>query len=171
MNRHNRRTIAASTLVLLGLVGCSGGSKSTAEPPTSNPAIATATTLPIDPCDLVTQAQAEALTGTSLLAGLAVRTDVPTDRTCTYTQEPDSPEAQVQVLLGAGAKQALDTDRGLGRAFTDVPLIGHEAHEETGALFFRKKDTWVAIRVSGGDDPKVVGPRLRALAHEISPRV
>ena len=42
----------------------------------------------IDPCEVVTQAQATALVGTELLPGLAVRTDSSTDSTCTYTPPP-----------------------------------------------------------------------------------
>ncbi len=141
-----------------------GGGHATTVPATATPRIT-------DPCELVTLTQAEALiSGAELLAGLGVHTDDPTDRTCTYTAPPNAPAAQVEVLLGPRAQAALN-DNPDGRKLTSVPVIGHEAHEEDGAIFFRKKTTWVAIRVSGPADPGPLRSKLEALARTITPKI
>ena len=161
--------IAAS--VALTSASCSGHSdKGSAggSPVTTTPATAPRV---VDPCVLVSLTDAGTLTGSTMLPGLGVRTDNPDDRTCTYTAASDAPAAQVEVLIGPRAKDALDHDRGLGRKITDVARVGHEAHEEDGAIFFRKKTTWVAVRVTGSVNPAVLRPRLVTLARKVTPLI
>jgi hypothetical protein len=124
-----------------------------------------------DPCELVTLTQAQTLIGgAELLPSLGVRTDDPDDRSCTYTAPENAPVTQVEVLFGRRAQAALTTERA-GRRLVAVPLVGNEAHEENGAIFFRKKTTWVAIRVTGAAASRALRPRLEALARTITPKI
>ena len=56
-------------------------------------------------------------------------------------------------------------------AFTDVPGLGDESHEEDFALFFRKGSTWVALRLTSLHDFSTFKPRLEALGKDVASRV
>ena len=95
----------------------------------------------IDPCDLVSLEDAQALAGTPLAPGV---TGNPSNPSCTYTGPVSGPTAQVGVYIGAGAKKILDIDRELDHTFT--PIAGlDEAYAEVNAVFVHQSGVWVAI--------------------------
>ena len=74
-----------------------------------------------DPCALLTKSEADTLAGTKLQAA----TDAGSGGVktlCQYTGDPSGPTAQVEVIVGDGAKKALDIDR-------DHYLTAEEARE------------------------------------------
>src|SRR2546428_384172 len=80
----------------------------------------TATTLDlttIDPCQVVTKADAEALARTPLFAGVP---GIPDEPSCTYNAPVTGPLAQVSVYIGPGAKKTLDVERVLKHRFVRV---------------------------------------------------
>jgi len=88
---------------------------------------------------------------------------------CTYSGDPNGPTAQFEVFIGAGAKKFYDDDAiTLQHTFTDVTGTGDEAHEEDGALFFRKGDTWFALRLTSLDDWSKFKPGVEALAQDVA---
>lgn len=149
-----------------------------AEPTTVADATTTtvaATTTPttaaaLNACEVVTQQQAEAILQTKLLEGL--HTSNADDDTCTYPGDPTGPTAQFEIFIGAGAKKFYDDDATvLQHPFTDLPGVGDEAHQEDYAIFFRKGDTWVALRVTSLDDYSKFKPALEALAKDVATKV
>jgi hypothetical protein len=115
----------------------------------------------IDPCKLVTKAEADALARTTLQAGILVEGE---DPSCTYTGPTSGPTAQVEVYAGAGAKKFYDVDVSLSHEFTTVAGIGDEAHLEEFTIFARKGTTWLAIRLVRLDDADQYNEPLKALA-------
>jgi hypothetical protein len=131
---------------------------------TSEPAtVPTVQQLP-DPCNLITQQQAEAAIGAKLAAPVKVGREP--NVSCTFTGPTTGPLAQVEVFVGAGAKKFLDIDKQLGHAFTSVVGIGDEATIENGAVFFRKGTTWIVLRLTSLEDPAALQPRMQALARQ-----
>lgn len=168
-----------AALVALGtLAACGGGGTSPSAAPqstvaTTAPATSTPTTTPtttrpaeLDPCALVSQAEAEVLAATPLEAG--VPAGIPGERTCTYTGPVTGPTAQVEVFTGPGAKKFLDIDRELGHEITTVAGIGDEAHEEEWTIFLRKGSTWAAIRLVRLDDYELYRAPLQDLARSLA---
>jgi hypothetical protein len=121
----------------------------------------------VDPCRLVTKADAEQLAGTPLNPAVEIKGDSPT---CTYSGPVTGPLAQVEVYVGDGAKKILDIDRQLHHTLTAIQGIGDEAFEEDGAIFLRKSDRWVAIRLVLLKDPKLSREPLRRLARTVATR-
>jgi hypothetical protein len=161
----------------LVLTACGGSSSKAAAPGTTEPAVTAApgTTVASAPkthnsCALLPKTQAEALIGTKLQPGVHESTnDVDS---CTYSGDPTGPTAQVEVFIGAGAKQIYDDDlKVLQHTFTNVPGVGDEAHEEDFLLFFRKGPTWVALRLTSLDDFSVFKARLEAAARQLAPQI
>ena len=163
----------------LVLAACGGSSSKAAAPTATEPAATTAPAAPTtvasapkphDSCALVPLAQAEAMIGTKLEAGVhESTTDVDS---CTYSGDPTGPTAQVEVFIGAGAKHFYDDDLTvLQHTFTKVPGIGDEAHEEDYALFFRKGDTWVALRLTSLDDFSMFKARMEAAARQLASQI
>jgi hypothetical protein len=161
----------------LVLAACGGSSSKTAAPTATEPATTTAppTTVAIAPkshdsCALVPLTQAEAMIGTKLEAGVhESNTDVDS---CTYAGDPNGPTAQVEVFIGAGAKKFYDDDLNvLHHTFTNVPGVGDEAHEEDYTLFFRKGDTWVALRLTSLDDFSTFKARMEAAARQLATQI
>lgn len=115
----------------------------------------------IDPCKLVTKAEAETLAKTTLQAGVLVEGE---DPSCTYSGAPTGPTAQVEIFAGAGAKKYYDVDVTLGHEFTKVSGIGDEAHLEEFTIFTRKGATWLAIHLVRLDDPDPYNEPLKTAA-------
>jgi len=173
------RRLIAPTLALAFLVpvaACGGGAAPTpAPPPPPAPATAdaaeeapsptAAAAADVDPCALVTKAEAEKLAGTPLEDGVPVR------ETCTYSGPVTGPTAQVEVYVGDGAKKMLDIDRDLGHAFEEVSGAGDEAYVEDGAVFVNKGGTWVAIRLVRLDDPAKYREPLADVARTVAGRL
>ncbi len=155
-----RPAVLRNALIALGvglLAACSSShhqsssqvAPSTAAPVASTETLATETTLPQapDPCTLLTQQEAEAVTGVPLQAGVPGGAGG-TVTSCTYTSSPTGETAQVTVTVGDGAKKIYDIDHdALKHTFTAIPGIGDEAWEEDDAVFVRKGQTWVALNL------------------------
>ena len=107
----------------------------------------------IDPCKLLTLAEATTLAGVKLNAAVEAGA-AGTQTLCQYTSDPNGPTAQVEIISGDGAKKELDIDRDtLGHKFTAVSGIGDEADQEDGNIFIRKGDNWVDINLVKLNDP------------------
>jgi Protein of unknown function (DUF3558) len=125
----------------------------------------------IDPCSLLTQAEAETLAGVKLNpateAGAAG-----TKTLCQYTSDPNGPTAQVEIIVGDGAKKELDIDRGtLSHKFTTVPGIGDEADQEDDSIFIRKGNNWVDLNLVLLNDPSQNVQPMQVAAKEIAARM
>lgn len=115
-----------------------------------------------NPCELVTQEDASALTGLPMDEGALSE---PVDsRSCRYNAPASGPVGQVEVYVGQGAEQILSTDQRLGHELIAVPGIGDEALEKDMHLFFRVGETWHLIRVVRMIDPSGLVEPLRAAA-------
>jgi len=155
---------SASTKSAAATVTVTATATATVTAPASAPAVSAApasaassevASLPpvIDPCKLLTQAEASTLAGTKLSAAVEAGA-AGTQTLCQYTSDPNGPTAQVEVISGDGAKKELDIDRDtLGHKFTSVPGIGDEADQEDGNIFIRKGDNWVDINLVKLNDP------------------
>jgi hypothetical protein len=117
-------------------------SSSAASSVPASSAPASSATAVLDPCTLLTQAEASTTVGLKLLPG-----DSEPPESCTYDSDPNGPAAQVSIFVGDGAKQLLDTDTRLGHTFTKLQGIGDEASQEIDNAFVRKGTTWYAISV------------------------
>jgi hypothetical protein len=107
----------------------------------------------IDPCKLLTQAEATTLAGVKVNAAVEAGA-AGTQTLCQYTSDPSGPTAQVEIISGDGAKKELDIDRDtLGHPFTSVTGIGDEVDQEDGNIFIRKGDNWVDINLVKLNDP------------------
>lgn len=138
---------ATVTVTETATVTAAAGSSST---PVSPPASLVAAP---EPCELLTQAEAEALTQIKLQPGISSGA-AGINTLCQYTSDPSGPTAQVEIIVGDGAKKALDIDRDtLGHAFTAVSGIGDEAAQEDGNIFVRKGNIWVDINLVLLNDP------------------
>jgi hypothetical protein len=145
-----------------GVVACSGRPPEPSSPaagPTGSPAAPvvppgpTPTAAPtvdlasIDPCELVTKEEAEAI--------LRLGVDEPTERdlvdtrTCTYYAPPTGPVGKVDVFVGQGAENVLNFNRDLlHHDFTEVTDIdADEAYEKPFEYYIRKGDLWLVILV------------------------
>ena len=138
--------------------------------PSDSPSDAPADTpAPIDPCSLITRAEANAVagvkTGDPLPAGdPAVR--------CVWPTPTSGAVGQVEIDVGDGAKKAYDIDHDvLQHTFKPVPGLGDEAYSEESYVFFRKGDLWIAIHVVRLDDPKTWMPKVVALAETVAGRL
>ncbi|MCP2329269.1 hypothetical protein HDA40_007776 [Hamadaea flava] len=148
-----RRLLFVPLLLGLALAGCGGedpaepgpsvAAASSAVSPSAGPVVGPAA----DPCKLLPKADAEKLARTPLDEPVA------SEGSCTYTGPVTGPTAQVEVYVGDGAKKMLDIDRDLQHSFTPVTGAGDEGFLEDGAVFFRKGETWVAIRLVLLNDP------------------
>lgn len=149
------------TMVIFGLAagllaGCGGGSTKTEAPPSPTAAATTdaptiqpsptAAALP-DPCSLLTGPQAQALAGTKLnppveAGAVGMRT------LCQRTGPTTGPTAQVEIIVGDGAKKTLDIETGvLHHTVATLTGIGDEAHQEDGYVFVRVGSLWAEINL------------------------
>jgi hypothetical protein len=107
----------------------------------------------IDPCKLLTRAEASTLAGVMLNPATAAGAGG-VQTLCQYTSDPNGPTAQVEIIVGDGAKKELDIDRDtLGHKFTTVSGIGDEADQEDGNIFIREGANWVDINLVLLNDP------------------
>jgi hypothetical protein len=124
---------------------------------------------PLDPCSLITRAEANAVTGVKTLAPEAAG-DPPTR--CVWATPTSGAVGQVEIDVGDGAKKAYDIDATvLKHTFTPIAGLGDEGYSEDGAVFFRAGTTWAAIHVTRLDDPKTWMPKLVALAKVVAGRL
>lgn len=136
---------------------------------TATDAPAEATSSPVDPCSLITVAEANAVTGVKTLPPEAAG-DPPTR--CVWATPTSGAVGQVEIDVGDGAKKTYDLDLTvLKHTFTPVPGLGDEGYAEDGTVFFRKGDTWVAIHIVRLDDSKLWMPKLKSLAKTVADRI
>jgi hypothetical protein len=176
----SRACVVLSFAGVVALSACGGSSNKAAAPTTTTESAATtATTAPgtlppppkkLDSCVLMPKTQAEALIETKLEDPIhESTTDVDS---CTYPGDPNGPTAQVEVFIGAGAKEIyLDDLNVLHHTFTDVPGIGDEAHEEDYILVFRKGPTWVTLRLTSLDDFSMFTARMETAAKQLAAQI
>jgi hypothetical protein len=131
---------------------------------TTSPAAAAS----VDACKLVPQAAAETIAGTPLEAGVSVQGDT---ASCMYAGPVTGPTAQVEVYIGPGAKKYLDIDRGLDHELQPVSGLGDESYLEDFTVFFRKADTWVALRLVRLEDAPPYNARLVAAARDLATKL
>ena len=144
---------------------------STAPPSTVPPSTGGATPVAVEPCDLLTRAEAERLAGTPLQAGVAAGSDG-THTLCQYTGPTSGPTAQVEIFVGDGAKKMLDIDKDtLQHAFTTVAGIGDLCLQEDGNIFVRKNGRWASINLVLLDDPGADVKPLQVAAKIIAARL
>jgi hypothetical protein len=142
-------------------------SDSPADTPSDSPAEPTAPT--VDPCALITVAEANAVTGVKTLPPEAAG-DPPSR--CVWATPTSGAIGQVEIDVGDGAKKTYDIDLTvLKHKFTPVAGLGDEGYAEDGTVFFRQGDTWVAIHIVRLDDSKLWMPKLIALAKTVATRV
>lgn len=121
-----------------------------AEPPPESAAPAEPSAAPrLDPCTVITSAEAAKLAGTKLGAPVAA------SEACTWTAPPTGPTAQVEVYVGDGAKKMLDIERELAHEIVQLSGIGDEAWLDATAceVFWQQSGQWVAIRLVRLNDP------------------
>lgn len=119
----------------------------------------------IDPCGLVTKAEADQLSGVTLQP--AVRSL----QLCTFPTPTSGTVAQLEIYVGDGAKKFFDIDKlSLGHAFHRVPGVGDQAWEEDGAIFVQAKGIWFGLRLTRLDSVDT-GPALAQLAMAVAGRL
>jgi hypothetical protein len=138
----------------------------TVEATTTTPATAA-----VDPCTLVTKAEAAKIVAVAL--NDPIKAGNPDDQLCQYTSPPTGPTAQVEAFSGAGAKKQLDIDKDtLKHDFTKLAGIGDEAWLESDNVFVRNGANWASVNVVALDaDPKAVQAALKAQAAVIAGRL
>ncbi|MFE0626069.1 hypothetical protein ACFW3D_03775 [Streptomyces sp. NPDC058864] len=144
--------------------GGAGGSSAVSPGQPSASASASAGTAG-DPCDLVTQAEADRLAGTALKPGRDL------EGTCTYAAPETGPTAQVEVFAGEPGKNYYDAERGLGHELEPLDGIGDEAWLEDGSVFLRVSGQWVAIRLVRNEEPSRFDKPLEELARTVAGRL
>ncbi len=125
--------------------------------------------LSVNPCSVITQAEANAVAGVK--TGDPMPAGDPPVR-CVWPTPPDGAVGQVELGIGDGAKKAYDIDHDiLKHTFTPIPGLGDEGYSESGAVFFRLGDVWVALNVVRLDDESRWMPKLIALAKTVAGRL
>jgi len=174
------RKVVLAAAFTLSLTGCAGQEAGTPVSTPDNGGAAAAsdqtgarpstpdTPTPVKVCELVTQAEADALAGTPLDPG---QEGPPENPQCTYVGPPSGPVAQVRVFVGDGAKKFYDIDRGLGHEFTPLSGVGDEAWAEINTVFFREATTWAGIELTLLNDPEANREPLAALARTFADRL
>jgi hypothetical protein len=128
--------------------------------PAGTPEITVAPT-PVDPCGLITQAEADDLAGIHLQAPLPE--GQPPVR-CVWPTPLSGTVAQVEIDVGDGAKKFMEVELKLGHALDPVPGLADEAYVEADTVFFRTSETWVAIHLIGHYSDPTYRQRLEDLA-------
>ncbi|GAB3532842.1 hypothetical protein GCM10027575_77640 [Phytohabitans suffuscus] len=120
----------------------------------------------VDPCALVSKAEAEEL------AGLKLQDAVPSPESCSYTTPPTGTTGQVEVYVGDGAKKQYDIELQLGHEYAPVSGAGDEAYSYQDGLsvFVNKGGVWTALHLVRIDDPAKYRPALEELARTMSTR-
>ena len=114
---------------------------------TPEPSVAAA----VDPCSLLTLAEARALVGGIKVPAGGPEGDPPTR--CVWPTPTSGEVGQVEIDIGDGAAKTLDIDRQLGHELTAVPSLGDEAWLEPDTVFVRVGGTWTAIHLVILNDP------------------
>lgn len=134
--------------------------------PTPEPTVAAAA---VDPCGLLTLAEARALVdGIKVPAG-GPEGDPPTR--CVWPTPASGSVGQVEIDVGDGAAKTLDIERQLGHDLKAVPSLGDEAWLEPDTVFFRTGDTWVAIHLVMLNDAAENDARLLTAAALVASRL
>jgi hypothetical protein len=119
----------------------------------------------IDPCSLVTKAEADQVSGVTLQP--AVRSL----QLCTFPTPTTGTVAQLEIYVGDGAKKYLDIDKiNLQHPFHRVPGVGDQAWAEDGAIFVQAKGIWIGLRLTRLDEVDT-GPALAQLAATVVGRL
>lgn len=138
---------AVTAVVESQAAGASAGASAVApSTPTSSapPALSAAA---IDPCTLLTKAQADKVAGTTTMKPVRAQ------MMCTFATPTSGSVGQVEVYVGDGAKKSLDIDKTeLQHTFRQVAGVGDEAWLEQANIFFRVQDVWFQLRVVRLDD-------------------
>lgn len=177
---------SASTKTVTATVTVTTTVTATASAPASTPASAAPASAPasaapgsevaslppaIDPCALLPLAEAETLATLKLNAATEAGAEG-TKTLCQYTSDPNGPTAQVEIIVGDGAKKELDIDRGtLGHTFTTVAGIGDECDQEDDNIFIRKGTNWVDINLVRLNDPAQNVQPMQVAAKEVAARL
>jgi hypothetical protein len=119
----------------------------------------------VNACELLSQAEAEQLAGTTLGEAMPVKA------TCTYPPPPSGKVAQVEVFIGPGAEKILDINRQLGHEMWELPGIGDEAYAEDDVAYLQKSGVWVCIRLVLLNDPAENRQRLEDAARLVASRI
>jgi hypothetical protein len=174
-------SLATAGVALVVLTGCTSTTETAAPAPPATKASPSATPpgeeIPpppdltkLEPCKILTQAEAEKLARTPLDKGV-VGADVETP-SCTYNGPTTGPSAQVGLIIGPGAKKYFDIDKKLG---TRPRLAGlaDEAytHAEGYKVYFRKGTTWVVMSLVRLEDHPYYMKTMVSLARSVASRI
>ncbi|MDQ7904980.1 hypothetical protein RB614_10645 [Phytohabitans sp. ZYX-F-186] len=120
----------------------------------------------VDPCALVSKAEAEAL------AGLKMQDAVRAPESCSYTTPPTGTTGQVEVYIGDGAKKQYDIELQLGHELAPLSGAGDEAYTYVDGLtvYVNKGGVWTSLHLVRIDDPAKFRARLEELARTMSTR-
>jgi len=169
-----------AVLVAVGLSGCElssteaapsptagqqQGTPTAEETPTSQTSAPPMTDATVDPCSLVSRAEAEQLAGTSLDSPVSVA------ERCTYTAPPSGPTAQVEIFIGKSAENYLAAERGVGHDLQPLTGIGDEAYIEEYAVFVNNDGLWASIDLVRSNDPADNRGPLEILARKVAERI
>jgi hypothetical protein len=101
----------------------------------------------LNPCELLTRAEAETLAGTHLAAAVSAGADG-TPTLCQYTGPPTGPTAQVEIIVGDGVVKELQIDRdSLKHPFRTIDGPGYVEYEEDDNIFVHKNQEWAQINL------------------------
>lgn len=120
----------------------------------------------VDPCSLVSKAEAEEL------SGLKMQDAVRSPESCSYTTPPTGTTGQVEVYIGDGAKKQYDIEKQLGHELTPLSGAGDEAYTYVDGLtvFVNKGGVWTSLHLVRIDDPAKYRAALEGLARTMSTR-
>ncbi|BCB76192.1 hypothetical protein GCM10022251_68620 [Phytohabitans flavus] len=120
----------------------------------------------VDPCSLVTKAEAEKL------AGLKMQDARESPESCAYTTPPEGTTGQVEVYVGDGAKKQYDIELQLDHNYKAISGAGDEAYSYQDGLsvFVNKGGVWTSVHLVRIDDPAKYRPALEDLARTMSTR-
>lgn len=179
-------------LIAVALAGCGGASPGTPSPMqvvTAEPTVAvtpaptvastpepmatasiepTPSPAPPDPCQIISQAEAEKLAGRDL------RSPLPEGKPpvrCVWPTPLTGSVAQVEIDLGDGAQKFLDIERKLDHALDPVPGLGDEAYVENDTVFVRTGSTWFSIHLIGHSSSDAYRQPLENLARVVLSRL
>jgi hypothetical protein len=165
-------------MLMFILGACAGpalpaGHGPTAVPPPATTAGVSPTGTAAQPpaCSLLTQAEAGRLTGVKVGAGVESGANGAATL-CQYNSDPSGPTAQVDVIVGDGAKKGLDIDRDvLKHKFTPMTGLGDEAYQEDDNIFVRKGSVWAQVNLVLLNDPAQNVAPMQAAARQLLNRL
>ncbi len=124
----------------------------------------------LEPCKVLTHAEAEKLAQTPLDKGV-VGADLESP-SCTYNGPTTGPSAQVGLVVGPGAKKYFEIDKSLGKR-PRLEGLADEAYTyaESYRVYFRKDSTWVVMSLVRLEDHPYYMKTLVSLAHTVAARL